>query len=134
MPMEGKMRKILNYALWFDIKRNMSEKIIGSLEFIFESLLSKYKICPDIEITFEDLFLKIDKSLYLVRVESSWSPGDISGIIKFKFLDEDEQVMAILISDDSYLPAHGLNNISKGQLYDFKEFSEQCNLIHKDSL
>jgi len=66
-------------------------------------------------------FLKLGTSFYLLRAWNSWSPGDICGYLKMKqYVLPDVELMAILVSQDYYIPHHGLaSSILKKALEQF---------------
>lgn len=126
------MSKISNYALWFDIHENSEQKILAGLKNIYNQLINVYEIKPSTTFNFEDMFLKVDKNFYLIKVEEHWSPGDISGFFKNSILDENEQVMSILISRDYYLPHHGMVNISQDTLSQWHNFPNKYEFYRKE--
>ena len=125
------MSEVSNYALWFDIHESSDEKILRGLKEIYKHLMAVYEIKPSVVFDFENMFLKIDKNFYLIRVEEHWSPGDISAFFKKNILNENEQVMSILISRSYYIPHHGMINISSSTLSDWNSFPDRYKFHRK---
>ena len=125
------MLKFSNYALWFNLKKHDENTIIDGLKEIHEQLMDTFKITPEIKFNFEDMFLKIGEDFYLIKVVEGLSPGDISGMFSYKYLDKDEQVMAILISRDYYLPYQGVSSVTHEQLAEWHSFPDKYELIRK---
>ena len=123
------MSQFSNYALWFNLKRNRKKKIINGLREMYDNMMNIYQLDPDVRFDFEDMFLKIGDDFYLIRIEEHWSPGDISGMFSHVYLDKDEQIMAVLISRDYYLPYHGINSVTPSQLSDWHSFPDKYKLV-----
>lgn len=118
------MSKILNYAVWFELNGDVDGKINKGLRCIYDELMQAFEIEPSVEFKFEDMIFKVGKNFYLIRVEEHFSPGDIAGLLKKKFLDDSDQVMAILISSEYYIPYQGMVGVSRNDIHEWSSFSQ----------
>jgi len=127
------MSQFSNYALWFNLKKNDKNAITDGLREIYDNLISNYQIIPKVKFNFEDMFLEIGEDFYLIRTEEHWSPGDIAGMYNYKYLDDDEQVMAILISRNYYISHHGIKSLTPDELNEWHSFPDKYKLIRKEN-
>jgi hypothetical protein len=125
--------KFANYALWFNLKYNNEEVILKGINEIYKTIKNNYSITPEIKFDFKDMFIKVGENFFLIKAESHWSPGDISGMFKLKYLQDDEEVMALLINREYYLPHHGLIYIDQKKLSDWHSFPDKYKLIKKNT-
>lgn len=112
---------LVPYAIWFESDSLNDIKIENSLSALWEETWKCWRFPLDVMIKADadcddykqaiEPWVKAGNSLYFLLTESHWSPGDICGFLKLrKFLDEEDQVVAIKIDQNSYIPHQGLTN------------------------
>jgi hypothetical protein len=102
---------MIRYAVWFGMTSNL--KIESGLNNLWQVMMQHCAVVSlkGKNVTDFEPFQKIGVGLYLIYVEHHWSPGDICGFLKSCELAETrDEVMAIPIDQQSYLPWQGLRD------------------------
>lgn len=105
--------ELVTYAVWLSIKGKRAQKLRETLKLLSNHLEIKprWYVRPRTGHAAEpSLHLAIVPGFHLIHIEQHCSPGDICGALKQLVLtDPGDQVMAIRLAKDSYLPHHGMN-------------------------
>jgi hypothetical protein len=102
--------EIVSYAVWCGMVANKA--IESGLRSMWANTLRQWDVVSltDGRPTQFEPYIRIGTGFYLVHAESHWSPGDVSGFLKSGQIIGCDQVIAILMDKQSYLPWHGLRD------------------------
>ena len=109
-------QEMVNYGIWIEAAAAAINMLENGLDAIWSQSLQSSSINVtnnDPSIAYRP-WLKVGSDFYLTRVLSSWSPGDICGFLKSSgYVLANDTVMAIRVSQEYYIPRHGLPSTQK---------------------
>jgi len=109
---------IISYAVWTGIQKSSDQKIKKGFRSLWEDTLKYFELRPrsDADTSEFKPWIGVGKDFYLLHAELHWSPGDVCGFLKTKkFLDPEDEVIALRIDKDSYIPHQGLCDKAAGK-------------------